>query len=230
MSEKRKLHEKDERIKKLEDDMIVIKTQLIKQQKQLEEVRKKPKLLWNELFKEHKLPDGEFHSPDNDTPARIIYFDRDLDEYGNRYKESETYYRKGVLHRENKPAIIRYGLDMLNRSHHIGSEHYYINGKLHNDNGPAEIHYYNEDSNKTSKTWCQHGKKHRIGEPAVISYHAYPISRNKLGWYKTESWFQNDKLHREDNKPALIKSDEIGDDWVITKQEWWENGIKKKET
>ena len=59
--------------------------------------------------------------------------------------------KKGKLHREDGPALIRSDVKL-----------WYINGKLHREDGPAVIF---PDS---SQEWWINGKRHRENGPAVI--------------------------------------------------------------
>lgn len=99
-----------------------------------------------------------------------------------RYEEKDlkkiSWYRNGVLHRENGPAV-----ECEN-----GEKHWFIDGKHHRDDGPAQI-WSNIDY------WFTHGKIPTNVEDLGI--------RIEYSMY----WFIEDKLHREDG-PAIELSDE----------------------
>jgi hypothetical protein len=68
-------------------------------------------------FAQWRLPNGDLHSPDNDTPAKI-----------NAY--GAFYYRNGLVHRDNNlPAAV----------FNDGAREYYVHNRLHNTIGPAVI-------------------------------------------------------------------------------------------
>lgn len=93
--------------------------------------------------------------------------------------ETKRFYKNGVLHNENGPAVITTN----------GAKHWYINGKLHRDDGPALI------CPMGSKYWYKNGLKHREDGPAVIE-RTY------------EAWYIDGKLHREDG-PAMVHTNGV---------------------
>ncbi len=87
----------------------------------------------NEKGEYSKFKNGKLHT-DDDTPAKVYY------QESIKYSE---WYRNGILHRENKPAII--GSD--------GSYCYWRNGRKHRWDGPAVY------KNKKYENWvytCPH--------------------------------------------------------------------------
>ena len=85
---------------------------------------------------------------------------------------------KGVLHRENGPAVITAD----------GIENWYFNGKLHRDGVKPAI--YNKDM--TIVKYYKHGNLHRDGDlPASIEN-------------GRTSYYRNGKLHRDGDLPAII--------------------------
>ena len=70
----------------------------------------------------------------------------------------EAHYLNGLLHREDGPALIRYGKYQC----------WYLNGQLHRENGPAVEH-------SNCLIYCQNGKNHREDGPAVI----HPNGKNE---------------------------------------------------
>lgn len=102
--------------------------------------------------------------------------------YNNNTINIISYYNdKGIIHREDKPAMIKYykdgTLEMVayfeNGMHHrlnkpaqayyfkngqIKEINYYVNGNLHRENGPAKI-TYNLSGQLTGKHYFINGKK-----------------------------------------------------------------------
>lgn len=121
------------------------------------------------------------------------------------------WYRHGVLHRENGPAVFRLGGNeewyrdgKLHRAdgpavmYGDGGQEWFLNGEMHRDDGPAAT-----ASDKTMY-WYQHGKRHRVDGPAVM----YPDG--------SEEWWVDFKPHRVDG-PAIKRSDGT--------EEWWLDGV-----
>lgn len=124
-------------------------------------------------------------SPNHDTPAVSKgTFD---DDDGTQITVEEKWYSRGEIHRDHDaPAIIEYEL-----------RYNYISPKR-----KPEL---------SKETYMQHGKHHRINEPAVIQYH-YRDS-------KTLEWWVNGKRHREGAPAIVFQRPEMGRD------EWWNNGV-----
>jgi hypothetical protein len=114
---------------------------------------------------------------------------------------SKLWYKDGVLHREDGPAI----------EHANGDKFWYRDGKLHRLDGPAEEYAsgtrcwykdgkcHREDGpsceySNGDKIWHRHGKFHREDGPAC----EYSDG--------TKKWYRDGKLHREDG-PACEYSD-----------------------
>jgi hypothetical protein len=110
----------------------------------------------------------------------------------------------GRRHREDGPAVI----------HPDGQMEWFINGLRENRNGPAFVsedmiayfqggHLHNDDgpavfySNGVVEFW-QHGVKYHTDQPSLIHTNG------------DQMWFdENQELHRDDGKPALIAHDGI---------------------
>jgi antitoxin component YwqK of YwqJK toxin-antitoxin module len=77
----------------------------------------------------------------------------DNERYCIEYEGGDKYwYKNGLLHRENGPAVISQYCQI-----------WYLNGRRHREDGPAYI-----DSHKERKEWYRKGKLHREDGPAVI--------------------------------------------------------------
>ena len=93
-------------------------------------------------------------------------------------KSDRRWYKNGVLHRDDAPAIVG----------HNGRgayEEWYQNGLRHRDGGPAVL-------NDMFEKWYQHGKLHREDGPAKFRGDIYG------GVYVYKEWFRGGRLHRED--------------------------------
>jgi len=103
----------------------------------------------------------------------------------------EHYYRNGLLHREDKPAYVRFksGGDAL------WYEKWFINGQKHRVGGPAAIYY--DRGHIIQEVWYQKGLLHRMGGPAFITY-------SDRGEVLYEAWHENGKRHRIDG-PAVTE-------------------------
>ena len=129
----------------------------------------------------------------------------------------KLWYKNGLLHRENLPAVIR-----------SGHKQWYRNGKMHRVGLPAL-----EDSSGY-KEWWMDGEKHHSVHP-VGYYHPYGA---KIWWSKnrvhrngdlpamvygngTKYWYKNGKLHRE-TLPAI--------EWANGGKAWYKNGKLHRDT
>lgn len=63
----------------------------------------------------------------------------------------QAYYKNGVFHREEGPALI-----------YKGNEWWYLNGLCHREDGPAII------LDNGTQIWKRNDKTHREGGPAII--------------------------------------------------------------
>jgi hypothetical protein len=133
---------------------------------------------------------------------------RYLNEFGQLHRNGDLpammsptesiYYKNGLIHRENGPAVIR-----------AHQQCYYKNGVLHRDGDlPAIINSGNigEDQKIYSEVYYKHGQIHRDDGPAMMW---------STGSYK---YFKHDKVHN-DAGPACH--------WVDNGQsrdEYWLNG------
>lgn len=153
-------------------------------------------------------------------PAVIEY-------YGNTdKKQTEMWYmKKGILHRDDGPAIITYH-NYDNKFHQIlydwfkympeqqiFKQTWFRYGKLHREDGPAMIlrhpKFYREE-------YYINGKLHREDGPAKFSRY---LKTNKRQEVIRMKYYINGQLHRE-NGPAQI-SNSIND---IPKEVWCLNG------
>jgi hypothetical protein len=109
-----------------------------------------------------------------------------------------VYYKNGLVHREDGPAIIFFN----------GDKTWYKNGKFNRINGPSI-----ELSNGT-KCWCQNGRFHKIDGPSIE--------------YKDGSkyWFKNGLHHRIDG-PA-IEYNNGHKAWYINDKKYTEEEFYKK--
>ncbi len=123
--------------------------------------------------------------------------------YIKKYKtldQSNLQHENGVLHCETGPAVTVF-------YHHVtpqflALEEYYIDGVLHRDNDlPARVR-----SNEYSvcKEWFQHGKIHRVNNPA--SLHLEAGKDGKITVFR-EEWLQNGILHRIDGPAWSVHRD-----------------------
>ncbi len=150
----------------------------------------------------------------------------------------KLWYKKGRLHRDNKPAILIY-----DRQGNLSSEYFYKNGNVSRDQGnkspagicyfpngnikyicfykngkrhrdddlPSEIYFY-ENGLVNSEAYYKYGKYHRDNDkPAIIEYEDGGVNR--------ECYLKYDKFHRTHNKPAVIEYK----DGKIEREEFWIN-------
>ena len=119
---------------------------------------------------------------------------------------SKRYYRYGMRHCEDGPAIIKYfdGIKYRNE--------WYKNGKLHRENGPACEEWYDNGLIR-EQTWYLNGMKHREDGPACIYYY-------KSGTLNVSRWYYNDKYHREGGPACCIYNAAGG----LISTEWYYNG------
>jgi hypothetical protein len=108
------------------------------------------------------------------NPARGVGYGR------HRRDGISIYVRRGVLHREDGPAVIRA----------TGTREWYRDGRLHREDGPA-IEW--SGWSDCAKEWYREGKRHREDGPAV--------ERVEGKW-----WYRDGELHREDG-PAVERAD-----------------------
>lgn len=101
-------------------------------------------------------------------------------------KYRETWYRDGKIHRDDKPADIRYW-NNGNKS----EENWYQDGNMHRENAPAQRGWY-ENGNKYYESWHYNGKQHRENGPAEILW-------DENGNVFKKEWWINDvrQYHRQ---------------------------------
>jgi hypothetical protein len=120
----------------------------------------------------------------------------------NLATREECWYRDGLLHREDGPAVHNpsrnhtcwYTRGEKHRDGNLpaetidGNAFWYVRGKLHRDDGPALV------VGKT-ECWYRHGLKHRDTEDDL------PAETTASGCM---FWFRCGRLHRDRNKPAYV--------------------------
>lgn len=130
---------------------------------------------------------GEVHRLDG--PARII-----RDKNGN--VDREEWWKNGLLHREDGPAIVtNYQSGAFGYCHK-----WFREGRLHRERGPAIIDV-GEQGYPLRQEWHQNGLPHRIGGPAIVR------TDEETGINQEEIWCFEGALHNDDG-PALIHRDE----------------------
>ena len=73
------------------------------------------------------------------------------------------WYKNGMLHRENGPAMITKNSDKTTL------ESWYINGQLHRNDAPAIIHT-NDNGEVMAEIWYKNNSIHRENGSAIIKY------------------------------------------------------------
>lgn len=134
--------------------------------------------------------DGKLNSLMISGDNKNIILPAEIDIENDTYKE--CYYKNGLLHREDGPAII------IKKNNKLICQKYYIDGKLNNNNGPAIIEYDNDII--TKKSFYRDGLCHNDDDkPAILIY-----NNDKKNYHVKESYyFNNGVLHRHD-KPSVI--------------------------
>lgn len=99
-------------------------------------------------------------------------------------KDYKVWYKNGLIHNKNGPAYI--GIDRVD---------YYIDGKLHRVNGPARVIKYG--GKVIVQEWWLNGLRHRTNGPAIIRTQQLSYSKEPQ-----EQWCENGVLHRV-NGPAV---------------------------
>jgi len=130
----------------------------------------------NLTFKEWRYR-GKLYSPPDGSPAL-------------EYIRSKLWYYKGMLHRENAPAVI------LND----GTQTWYKFGLIHRDDGPAHenINYENYQQ------WYENGKRHRRDGPAVINGNIREWWWNNKS-YNFNKWAKYANLSDRDKAEILMQ-------------------------
>jgi antitoxin component YwqK of YwqJK toxin-antitoxin module len=129
---------------------------------------------------------GKLHRED-DKPAELLY-------YKNGFLKSEKYMLNGKKHRsEGKPAFVKYNQE--GKVIYLG---YFINDKFHNIEKPALIKYHDNDQIEELKYYVNGiYKRNDVSLPCHLVYF-------KSGKLKTEEYFNNGKLHRDNDLPAFV--------------------------
>ena len=104
--------------------------------------------------------------------------------------EFKAWYKNGFIHRLFEPAVERSN----------GSKEWYQNGELHRLDGPA-VEFADGD-----KQWWKNGLRHRLDGPAVVC-----ASGEKV-WYKNGKKFKNKdtffrSLNKKEKEIALFSED-----------------------
>lgn len=73
--------------------------------------------------------------------------------YEDGQLKKEEWYKNGVLHRENGPAVVNY---WLGKKKYL--EEWYKGGQLHREDGPALVEY-NEEGQKITEEYYLNGEK-----------------------------------------------------------------------
>lgn len=110
-------------------------------------------------------------------PSRVEYTEN------NNIKVSEEYIKKGLYHREDGPAIIKY--DVKGR---VLKKFWYRNGLRHNLKGPAQISYYKNGNMKFKSYWVR-GIHSRRNGPAYVMY-------RKQGKVVAKLWAKNNVFRK----------------------------------
>jgi hypothetical protein len=136
-----------------------------------------------------------------------------MSDYVLRKNGRHEWYRNGVLHRDDGPAILL----------RDGTKRWYQNGRLHRANGPA-IEYPTG-----RKDWYQNDFLHRFDGPAI------EYSQGGYEWWANgvrhrddgpaiervngcKEWWKNGERHRDDG-PAIERPSGFN--------EWWKNDRKQ---
>jgi hypothetical protein len=122
---------------------------------------------------------NKYHSYGN-YPARIVY---------NKNRKTEYYYKDGLKHREEGPAIIEY-IDCVKRK-----EHYYVDNKLHRNDGPAYIIYNLDGKDIQYEQWYRYGKIHCEYGPSTTAMY----DKDKVVYY-----FLNDKNYTKEEYQTIM--------------------------
>lgn len=155
-------------------------------------------------------------------PTEIIFLDG--------YREDRWMVMKDgnlVLHNSgDNSAWIRYYEDG-----EIMSESWFHLGELHREgDDPAEIFYYRESEIDFTSFWKSRKESNRGIKNKKWFIHnslTHLIDYYENGKEKEERWFQNGKLHRDGDEPALIIYDTDKSGHYNT-QIWYQNGEEKR--
>lgn len=166
-----------------------------------------PNVVTSEGIQEWWGEDG-FHRVD-DLPARI-YPDGTQEWWsdGKRHREGDQpsvdspsgekyYHQNGVLHRDDGPAIL----------YMDGTEEYWQKGLRHRDTGPAVV-------GPERREWWQRGERFRADDLPVVETEGDEFEE------ACDMWMVGDKLHRENNLPAVI--------YEGGKMSWWLDGKRHR--
>lgn len=142
------------------------------------------------------------------------------------------YNHKGLLHREDGPALIKQSGEK------ILLELWYKDGKIYRQDGPASI--TTGDNGRFKEIWYKNNAFHRENGPAFIE-------RDANGNITEEQWCYNGAYHREDGPATFFRWDDgkvteicykrgiyhftgapaytvRSKDGVVLKEEWYDNG------
>lgn len=129
----------------------------------------------------------------------------------------DHYDENGKLHNLNGPAKIRNGYFIWYKHGIIHRDDCGCNGEIHENCGPAIVF-----TNKNE--WRKNGLTHRISGPAVVK----KVNYNNLGVKKSEFWYFEGLLHREECGCNGEIHDNCGPAAIIDNGEilkWYQNGV-----
>lgn len=105
--------------------------------------------------------------------------------YLNGSVDEKIYYKNGIIHREDGPAIIEYYPEG-----EIRSETYFMNGNRHrSDDLPAKL-WYGRKGNIREKVYYKNGKMHRVYGPSIIEYFGSGDIRYNMWHYNNEEYIE----------------------------------------
>jgi hypothetical protein len=128
------------------------------------------------------------------------------------FSENTTYYKDGLIHREDGPAKILKNKSSYTQKERV-TETWYKKGNIHRDNGPAV--QMTEDGEIIRQEWLINNTHHNFPGPAIVTkdfeYYYFYGKRHKIGGpayisRTCKMWFINDINHNP-NGPCVIKTE-----------------------
>jgi len=114
-------------------------------------ILKSEKIFKLSLFNNYRIKvKNKYYFPERQYGPTIILY---LSSINGSFKEYQ-YKKNGLFHRKNKPALIKFIQNDLNKFNKT-EENYILNGKFHNTKGAALIYYHNNEI--TYKEYWIHG-------------------------------------------------------------------------
>ena len=167
---------------------------------------------------------GDYHSPDNNTPAweagsiKHWYKNGELhreDDLPARITSTEQHwYKKGMLHRTTGPAVV----------YENGNKEYWVNGENVTEDVFYEkyatvtkngiVNFRDQSIPKTFTGTCFRKEDAYFVVNGILHSETTPAFISKDG--KTQKWYLNGKLHRENGPAVLLANGEI-QYWVAGK-------------